>query len=363
MINSDELYMRRAIELAQMAEGFTAPNPLVGAVIVHHHRIIGEGYHHCAGMPHAEVEAVRSVKPQDVALLPEATLYVSLEPCSHYGKTPPCADMLVQKRFRRVVIAMEDPFPQVAGRGIRKLKEAGIEVTIGILEAEARSLNRVFLTNVEKQRPFVTLKWAESADGYIDALRNAPTDKPIRFSDPLRERHVHRLRHLHDAILIGRQTLLADNPLLTNRLWWGKSPVRIVLDSQLSTLGEPCRLWKDSSVPVRIVCDADAPEPTNLPPHVSLIRKPNSVETGPDEATLPELKASRTEGVSERRKQLAAQIPDLLRLLYAEGIRSLLVEGGATTLQSFVDSGLYDTIDREVSPILLHSGIPAPRLS
>ena len=224
--------MRRAIELAQNAEGFTSPNPLVGAVLVAHGRIIGEGYHHCAGMPHAEVIAINSVR--DRALLRESTLYVSLEPCSHYGKTPPCAELILREGIPHVVVAMLDPFPSVSGRGIKMLREAGVSVQVGLLAGEAEELNRHFLTAQRQHRPYVTLKWAESSDGFIDALRDDASTPPVRLSTPLTTRFVHHRRMIHDAILVGFRTALLDNPSLTVRHWYGRNPLRVVTDRHLA---------------------------------------------------------------------------------------------------------------------------------
>ena len=225
----DEQYMARCLQLAANGRFDTAPNPMVGAVIVHHGKIIGEGYHRRCGEAHAEVNAVSSVK--DESLLREATMYVSLEPCAHYGKTPPCADLIVSKHIPRVVIGCRDNFDQVDGKGIQKLRDAGIEVTVGVLEEECRALNRAFFTYHGKRRPYIILKWAQSADGYIDKNRAERTDGPaVRFSTDETSMSVHRLRALSDAILVGRRTASLDNPSLTTRLWPGKSPLRVVID-------------------------------------------------------------------------------------------------------------------------------------
>ena len=221
--------MSRCIQLARNGFYGAAPNPMVGAVIVHDGKIIGEGYHVRCGGPHAEVNAVRSVRNPE--LLKESTIYVSLEPCSHYGKTPPCADLIVEKGIPRVVVGCMDPFAKVAGRGIRKLQEAGIEVTVGVLEAECLALNRRFITFHTHHRPYITLKWAESADGFMDSLRtDYEKEKPYAFSTPYTRMLVHRCRAEHQAILVGRQTALADNPSLNLRMWPGKSPLRLVMD-------------------------------------------------------------------------------------------------------------------------------------
>lgn len=327
-MTTDEHYMRRCLELARMAEGQTSPNPLVGAVIVCDDRIIGEGYHHKAGWPHAEVEAVRSV--HDKELLKRSTIYVSLEPCSHYGKTPPCAELIIRKKIPRVVMAMHDPFPEVSGRGEKMLREAGVEVACGILEAEARELNRFFLTAVEKKRPYVTLKWARSADGFMDKKRNSSTIPPICFSSPVRMREVHRMRMTHDAILVGYRTALLDNPKLNNRYWpGGKTPLRIVLDRN-KALPDNLHLFDGSIATLRII-DSTIKRIDPIP----------GVEHWQTDFSQPFL-------------------PALLKKLHEINIRSLMVEGGAKTLALFIKSNLYDRIDEEVNPIYLSEGISAP---
>lgn len=224
---TDEMYMRRCLQLAVCGRRNASPNPMVGAVIVARGRIIGEGYHVRCGEGHAEVNAFASVAPDDERLLPEATMYVSLEPCAHYGKTPPCADLIVRKGVRRVVVGCVDTFAKVSGRGIEKLRASGIDVTVGVLESECRSLNRVFFTFNSLRRPFVTLKWAQSADGYIDdRFRQAA------FSTPFTRMLVHKLRARHDAILIGSVTDRRDNARLNVRHWAGKDPLRIVIDRE-----------------------------------------------------------------------------------------------------------------------------------
>ena len=207
-MTKDEKYIRRCIQLARNGLCNAAPNPMVGAVVVYRDRIIGEGYHARCGEGHAEVNALRSVR--DESLLKEATLYVSLEPCSHYGKTPPCADLIVSKGIPRVVVGCMDPFPLVAGRGIRKLEEAGIDVTVGVLEEECRELIRRFVTLNIRKRPYITLKWAQSADGFIDRLRQEGS--PAVLSTPLTSMYVHKMRAEYKAILVGRRTALLDNP-------------------------------------------------------------------------------------------------------------------------------------------------------
>ncbi|MDE6288774.1 MAG: bifunctional diaminohydroxyphosphoribosylaminopyrimidine deaminase/5-amino-6-(5-phosphoribosylamino)uracil reductase RibD, partial [Muribaculaceae bacterium] len=222
----DRKYMERALELAGHGRGYTSPNPMVGAVITAPDgRIIGEGYHRRCGEGHAEVNAIASVKDADRELLKQSTMYVTLEPCSHYGKTPPCAKLIIDTGIPRVVVGAADPFKEVAGRGIAMLRAAGVDVTEGVMAEESRSLNARFITAHEQQRPWVTLKWARSADGYLDSDR--PDGTPEKFSTALTSVIVHRTRSLHDAILAGSGTALADRPRLDCRLWPGRNPLPI----------------------------------------------------------------------------------------------------------------------------------------
>ncbi len=302
-MTEDERYMTRCLQLARQGAYTTAPNPMVGAVIVHDGRIIGEGWHRRYGGPHAEVNAVRSVRPEDEPLLPHSTIYVSLEPCSHWGKTPPCAELLVEKGFRRVVVGCLDPNEKVAGRGIRRLQEAGAEVVTGVLEEECRWLNRKFMTFHTLHRPYVTLKWAESADGYIDRSRESLTDgEPVKFSTPWTQMLVHQLRATHEAILVGRRTWDLDHPSLTTRQWPGKSPIKVILSTQ--------------SAPSAI---ANEPEES-----VRILNNPLD--------------------------------------LWKEPYQSILIEGGAQTLQAFIDADLWDEAYIERSDIVLHSGVEAPKI-
>ena len=225
----DEKYMRRCLQLAVAGRQMSRPNPMVGAVIVADNRIIGEGYHIRCGEGHAEVNAFASVKPQDEALLPTATIYVSLEPCSHHGKTPPCADLIIKKGVRRVVVGCVDTFSKVSGQGIQRLRDAGISVTVGVLEQECRWLNRRFFTFHEQHRPWIILKWAQSADGFIDRYFQAEA-----FSTPQTKVLVHQLRAEEDAIVVGRITDEREHPQLTVRHWTGRQPKRFVLSSQFS---------------------------------------------------------------------------------------------------------------------------------
>ena len=325
IIREDERYIARCIQLARNGVCHTSPNPMVGAVIVHDGRIIGEGYHVRCGEAHAEVRAIAPVK--DSSLLPFSTLYVSLEPCAHYGKTPPCAKLIIEKRIPRVVVGCLDPFSLVAGRGVRMLRDAGVEVKTGVLEDECRRLIRRFAVfNVEK-RPYVVLKWAESADGYIDKERSGGS--PVALSSPLTKMLVHKRRSEADAILVGTRTALLDDPSLTVREWAGKHPLRIVIDKDL-TLPRHLRLFTDGC-PVMCLTSRSVPS------------------------------AGDTEYVQLDFSQ--SILPQLFSVLFGRGLQTLLVEGGACLLQSFIDAGLWDDAYVEKAPLVLHAGVKAPALS
>ena len=224
MIN-DKIFMQRCIQLAKNGQLNAKPNPMVGAVIVHNGRIIGEGYHVRCGLAHAEVNAFASVRAEDEALLPESTIYVSLEPCSHYGKTPPCADLIIEKGVRRVVVGCIDEFAEVQGRGIQKLRDAGIEVEVGVLEDECKTLNRRFFTFHREKRPYIILKWAQTANGFIDDHH-----QPVQISSDFTKMLSHKLRAEEDAILVGRVTDEREHPQLNVREWYGPDPKRMVID-------------------------------------------------------------------------------------------------------------------------------------
>lgn len=290
----DEKYMRRALELARHGLGNVSPNPMVGAVIVAPDgRIIGEGYHRRCGEAHAEVNAVRSVDDQQ--LLRDSTMYVTLEPCSHYGKTPPCAKLIIDCGIPRVVVGAGDPNENVCGRGIAMLRDAGVEVVTDVLADDSRRLNAAFMTAHSQRRPFVMLKWAQSADGWMDIVRGH-SEPAAAISSPLGRVAVHRLRSFFDGILVGSETVIADDPLLDTRLWGGRAPRPVILDRRR-------RVGAD----YRIVGRA----PVIIDSH---------------------------DGVA-----------DILSQLYSLGITSLLVEGGAQVLQSFIGSGLWDAARIETS--------------
>lgn len=314
--------MTRCLQLAELGRRSVAPNPMVGAVIVYNDQIIGEGYHAFYGGPHAEVNAVHSV--EDPTLLSESTIYVSLEPCSHYGKTPPCADLLVKHQFNRVVICTGDPNPQVSGKGIEKLKAAGIEVENNVLYDAGRKLNRHFYTFHEKRRPYVLLKWAQTPNGLLD---NADKNEGISWiSAPETQNYVHALRAQYHGILVGKNTVLKDNPRLNVRRVEGLDPIRIVLDSQLEIPGDK---------------------------HVLSDGNPTIVINQKMEKDVDNLRY---------RKPASMQINDILHLLHQEGIQSVMVEGGAQTLEAFIDAKLWDEACIITGQHTFANGTNAPQL-
>lgn len=318
----DEKYMRRALQLARQGAGHTSPNPMVGAVIVGPDgTIIGEGWHRKCGEGHAEVNAVASVS--DPSLLKDSTIYVTLEPCSHYGKTPPCAKLLIERGIPRVVVGTLDPFVEVSGRGVAMLREAGVEVVVGVLEQECRALNRRFLTAHTTGRPWVQLKWAQTADGFIAALPEAG-ENPLHMSTPVTMRLMHRQRALCDAIVVGANTARIDDPALTTRYWPGKSPLRVVLSRQLSIPGN-LRLLHDGM--------------------------PTIVYNGVKNETI---------GVVEYVKMDSDDPMAWLTDLYRRGVTSVMVEGGTRVLQQMIDARTWDEARIETSPRRVGQGISAP---
>jgi diaminohydroxyphosphoribosylaminopyrimidine deaminase / 5-amino-6-(5-phosphoribosylamino)uracil reductase len=303
----DNKFMRRCIELASHAEGMTYPNPLVGSVIVHKGRIIGEGYHLKAGQPHAEVIAVNTVKNK--ATLRDSTLYVNLEPCSHFGRTPPCSDFIIANGIPRVVIGTIDTSEKVGGKGAEKLKAAGCEVVSGVLEQQCRWLNRRFFTYNEKKRPYITLKWAQSADGFMDILRKSGTKAGPNWISGKPERIlVHRWRAAEQAILVGAGTVRADNPKLNVREWKGNAPLRIILSSSGQfKIGDK--------------------ENQNSGPLIVFTHNKNLSIPGARVAHLNEIEPASLQ---------------ICSFLYKEGMQSLFIEGGAMVLKHFIESDLWD---------------------
>lgn len=326
MMNVEEKYMERCLALARMGKGKTSPNPMVGCVIVQGGKIIGEGYHRKCGEGHAEVNAIASV--EDESRLADATLYVSLEPCSHYGKTPPCADLIIRKRIPRVVVACPDPYPKVSGNGVKRLREAGVEVVTGVMQAEAVALNKVFMTNQVLKRPYVYLKWAQSADGFMDIRRDDASVPPVALSSPLMLQRVHKKRSEVDAIMVGTRTALLDNPSLTVRHWSGRSPVRVVLDKDLALPAGSHLL--DGSVRTLVF-------------------------TGREKENVKNVEYIRTDYSRD-------VFPQVLSCLYENRLTSLLVEGGPYLLKKILQEGLWDEIQVETTSVILGNGVEAPVL-
>lgn len=320
--------MKRCLELAQMGAGSASPNPLVGCVIVHNDKIIGEGFHEKYGEPHAEVNAINSLK--NTVLLAESTLYVSLEPCAHYGLTPPCSDLIIEKKIPHVIIGTIDPFAKVAGKGIERMLKTGIDVHVGIFGKECREINKRFFTFHEKKRPFVILKWAETTDGFIDIDRtNNEFGEPTWITGKKSLERVHQMRAVEDAILVGTNTALKDNPSLTVRHCEGKNPVRLVIDNQMR-LPKTLHLF-DGTVKTIVFNSIKNEESENI----------EFVKIDFD-------------------KKLVQHI---LKNLYKRNIQSLIVEGGKQLLDSFITANLWDEAYRFLGDKLFVSGIEAPKIS
>lgn len=327
---NDELYMKRCLELAELGNGQVSPNPLVGCVIVKDGLIIGEGYHKKYGEAHAEVNAVNAVfntyAESAKELLRGATAFVSLEPCAHFGKTPPCADLLIQHQLAKVVIGNRDPFADVDGKGIEKLRAAGIEVLTGILEEECRKVNRRFFTRIKQQRPFIILKWARTANGYF-----APKNSTQQWiSGPLAKMLVHKWRTEEDAILIGKQTALTDNPQLSARDWPGKNPMRILIDRNLQ-VSEAALIYNDQAKTV-VFNEIKTDVVGNI----------HYIQMEDMQYYLPQ--------------KIAFQ-------LYLMDVQSVIIEGGANILNQFIAGGLWDEARVFNSAASWDTGIHSPQIN
>jgi diaminohydroxyphosphoribosylaminopyrimidine deaminase/5-amino-6-(5-phosphoribosylamino)uracil reductase len=322
-----EIYIKRCIQLAQNGLGTTYPNPLVGSVIVYNNKIIGEGWHKKSGEPHAEVNAINSVK--DKSLLSKATIYVSLEPCSHFGKTPPCCDLIIKHKIPNVVVGTIDPNSKVAGTGIKRLVENGANVSVGILEKECAELNKRFFTFHNKKRAYIILKWAESLDGFIAPLTKEKKE-PVWISNEFSRQLVHKWRSEEQAILVGTNTVLDDNPKLDVRDWSGENPVRIVLDrtGKISIYS----YVKDGKTKTIVITEQE-----NLTDSEHLIF----------ENAIFDIQLTKT----------------ISHISYKYGIQSILIEGGKQTLQSFIDNNLWDEARVFVGKIYLKNGIESPNLN
>jgi len=335
MINSTvhEKYMRRCIELASLGLGNTAPNPMVGSVIVCDNKIIGEGYHKKVGGAHAEVNAINSVK--DKSLLKKSTIYVNLEPCSHFGKTPPCANLIAELGIPNVIIGTSDTAAHVSGKGIKILRDAGCNVTIGVLENEARELNKRFFTFHEKKRPYIILKWAETKDGFIDKKRENDSQKPEWISNELSKKLVHKWRSEEQAILVGTNTIIADDSELTARNWNGKSPLRIVFDRSLK-LSNNYKVFNDKAETL-IIADTYNKDQENR-----------------------DLMSNIGIEFVDYSKDFYAQ---LLKAIHKRNIQSVIVEGGEKVLNSFFKSNNWDEARIFYGNINFNEGVKAPKLN
>ena len=321
---TDEILMRRCIELARQGSGNVAPNPMVGCLIVYDGRIIGEGFHQKFGGPHAEVNAIASVEEKNQHLISSSSLYVNLEPCSHYGKTPPCTDLIIQKKIKNIFIGCEDTNPFVVGNGIEKLKEAGCNVKLRIMYEESRKLNKRFFTFIERQRPYVILKWAETVNGFI-----APADKVrTHISNDYSRMLVHQWRAEEAAVLVGTETASYDDPQLDARNWNGAKPIRVVLDRTLR-LSPHLKLF-DRSAPTIVFTEITRQSGENI----------------------EFVKINFNEGL----------VDDILASLYQRQIQSVMVEGGARLLQSFIENGHWDEARIFIAPKMLQDGLQAPRI-
>jgi len=321
----DEKFMFRAIELARLGMGNVSPNPMVGCVIVYNGLIIGEGYHRQYGKPHAEVNAINNVKCKE--LLNESTLYVTLEPCAHFGKTPPCSDLIIEKGIPNVVVGTIDPFAQVAGKGIEKLRKSGCNVTVGCLEGKCLDLNRRFFTFHQKKRPYVILKWAQTADGFIDIDRSQDLyGQPTWITNDLSKIAVHKMRSDEAAIMVGTNTAQKDNPSLTVRDWHGASPLRILIDRELRLSDQLCLF--DQQIPTIVYTSKEVPGRPNI-----------------------EYKQVYFDGT---------ELQQILADLYERSIVSLIVEGGQKLLNSFIYNGLWDEARVFTGKRSFYKGVKAP---
>jgi diaminohydroxyphosphoribosylaminopyrimidine deaminase/5-amino-6-(5-phosphoribosylamino)uracil reductase len=328
-MTKDEQYMERCLDLALKGLGSVAPNPLVGSIILHNDRIIGEGYHMQYGGPHAEVNAIASV--QQPELLKEATLFVNLEPCSHFGKTPPCSDLIISKGIKRVVIGNVDPFGMVTGKGIARLRNNGCEVIVGVLKNQCQQINKRFFTFHEKKRPFIVLKWAQTADGFIDTLRPPySSQRPAWITSEKLRILVHKWRTEEPAIMVGTNTAIADNPRLNVREYTGNNPLRIVVDRNLSL---PAGLHLFDNKQQTLVLNEKLDKKSNKITYLKL----------PFEKEL-------------------VSLPHLLNYLFDNNIQSVLVEGGQKLLQSFIDQGLWDEARVFSGPQFFGKGVEAPSI-
>jgi diaminohydroxyphosphoribosylaminopyrimidine deaminase / 5-amino-6-(5-phosphoribosylamino)uracil reductase len=323
-----EHYMNRCFELAKLGLGSVSPNPMVGCVIVHDNKIIGEGYHQKFGLAHAEVNAIQSVT--DKSLLTESTLYVNLEPCVHFGKTPPCSDLVIKSQLKRVVVCNFDPYKEVAGRGLKQLRDAGIEVIEGVLENEGNHLNRRFFIYHNQKRTYIILKWAQTIDGFIDRFRHAGDGQDsLKITGNESNKLVHKWRTEEAAILVGKNTVMLDDPSLTARFWPGKNPLRLVVDPRLE-LPKNLRLLSDGNPTwvynaMKAYCEGEV-----------------CYERIDDPANFPQ---------------------EISSHLFHNDIQSLIIEGGSDTIQRFYEAGLWDEVRIFTGMERIGTGVRAPEFN
>lgn len=322
MVKNHEFYLRKCLNLAVKGYPKNKPNPMVGCVIVCNEKIIGEGYHENYGSHHAEVNAINSVK--DKSLLSKSTIYVNLEPCSHFGKTPPCSELIIEKKIPKVVIGCIDTFSKVSGKGIEKMKKSGIEVILGVLEKESRDINKRFFTFHEKKRPYIILKWAKSSDGYI-APKNQ--NKPFWMTSKDSKKLVHKWRSQEDSILVGRKTAEIDNPKLTVREFEGQNPIRVIIDKNLQ-LSNNINLYNDDSVTFIFNEIKEKSEGSNFFKKINFIN----------------------------------MIDNILSELYKQNIQSIIIEGGNKTLQSFIKKDMWDEARIFTTNNQLKDGVRSPKI-
>jgi len=325
-VNIHEKYIQHCIQLAKNGLGTTYPNPLVGSVVVHNNIIIGEGFHYQAGSAHAEVNAIKSVT--NTSLLKKSTIYVNLEPCNHYGKTPPCADLIITCGIKKVVIGSKDPNPKVAGQGIERLRKAGCEVIEGVLEAECDILNKRFFTYQLKKRPYIILKWAQTQNGMM-APKEKKTKKPVWITNLYSRQFVHKMRAEEQAILVGTNTVISDNPSLSTRHWYGKNPIRIIIDKELE-IPETSTIYLDT-IPTIVITSK---------------KKENT-------ASLLFETINFSENI----------IQEICRVLYKLKIQSVIIEGGAFTLHKFIEADIWDEALVFIGETNFKEGISAPKIS
>lgn len=324
-MSTDEKFMQRCIDLAQLGAGSVAPNPMVGSVVVHNGKIIGEGYHEQYGQAHAEVNAIQSVK--DKTLLEKATIYVNLEPCAHFGKTPPCSDLIIASKIPNVVIGCIDSYSEVAGKGIAKMSDAGINVNVGVLEKESLALNKRFFTFHNKKRPYIILKWAQSANGCIDIDRTNNEKGVFWITQPETKALVHKWRHEEAAILVGKNTIKVDNPSLTCRNYEGNSPIRVIIDQKMRLDYGGFNVG-DRKVQTYVLSEKDVI----------------------------------SNGMLQFVKPVDFTIKSILTALASLDIQSIIIEGGATTLSHFIKADLWDETRILTGINSIPNGKPAPKV-